>query len=92
MARPTAKAALERLVYEGILRRATNKTARVPLMDADDIRDLYYSRAFPTTRLNRACGRLISHVSGRSVTEERPSGPDKPRAGHWTARRANQPS
>jgi DNA-binding GntR family transcriptional regulator len=46
VARPTAKAALERLVYEGILRRATNKTARVPLMDADDIRDLYYSRAF----------------------------------------------
>jgi DNA-binding GntR family transcriptional regulator len=46
VARPTAKAAIERLVYEGILRRGPNKTARVPLMDADDIRDLYYSRGF----------------------------------------------
>ena len=202
VARPTAKAALERLVYEGILRRATNKTARVPLMDADDIRDLYYSRAFlerevvaalaatgnvpaeaqnalavmraaidhqapltkvvqaditfhrslvnalnspritrmyhsvigethlcmaqvqarhllspvviaaehedilraiadsdpaaaadhVTTHLNRACARLISHVTGRSATEEHPPGPDKPRAEPKTARRANQPS
>lgn len=44
VARPTAKAALERLVYEGLLRRGPNKTARVPLLSPEDIRDLYYNR------------------------------------------------
>lgn len=46
VARPTAKSAIERLVHEGLLRRASNKTARVPVLTADDIRDLYFSRAF----------------------------------------------
>lgn len=46
VARPTAKAALERLVHDGLLRRASNKTARVPVLDSDDIRDLYFSRTF----------------------------------------------
>lgn len=44
VARPTAKAALERLVHDGLLTRETNKTAHVPLLSTDDIRDLYYSR------------------------------------------------
>lgn len=46
VARPTAKAALERLVSSGLLRRTNNKTARVPSMTATDIADLYYSRGF----------------------------------------------
>lgn len=46
VARPTAKAALERLTHEGLLRRGTNKTARVPLLTADDVKDLYFSRTF----------------------------------------------
>lgn len=45
VARPTAKAALERLVAEGLLRRSTHKTARVPQLDRDDIADLYVNRA-----------------------------------------------
>jgi len=45
VARPTAKAALERLVAEGLLRRSTHKTARVPQLDRDDIVDLYANRA-----------------------------------------------
>jgi DNA-binding GntR family transcriptional regulator len=44
VARPTAKAAVERLVHEGLLKRATNKTARVPLLGIADIRDLYFTR------------------------------------------------
>ena len=44
VARPTAKAAMERLVVDGLLRRSTNKTARVPLLDTEDVRDLYFSR------------------------------------------------
>jgi DNA-binding GntR family transcriptional regulator len=45
VARPTAKAALDRLTQEGLLRRSFNRSARVPLLDADDVRDLYSSRA-----------------------------------------------
>ena len=46
VARPTAKAALDRLITVGLLRRSINKTARVPCMTADDIADVYYSRGF----------------------------------------------
>ena len=45
VARPTAKAAMERLVHEGLLNRATNKTARVPVLTVEDVKDLYYSRS-----------------------------------------------
>jgi DNA-binding GntR family transcriptional regulator len=46
VARPTAKAAIERVVQMGILRRTANKTARVPLLSSSDIADLYRSRIF----------------------------------------------
>lgn len=44
VSRPTAKAALERLVHQGMLRRGANKTARVPLLDSEEIRDIYFGR------------------------------------------------
>jgi DNA-binding GntR family transcriptional regulator len=44
VARPTAKAAIERLVSEGLLVRTAHRTARVPILDEADIRDLYASR------------------------------------------------
>ena len=44
VSRPSAKAAVERLVHDGLLQRSTNKTARVPILGLDDIRDLYYAR------------------------------------------------
>ncbi|MEV0642431.1 GntR family transcriptional regulator [Streptomyces sp. NPDC050619] len=45
VARPTAKAAIERLTGEGLLRRGgAHKSARVPVFDADDIADLYFAR------------------------------------------------
>ena len=46
VARPTAKAALERLVHDGLLHRSTNKSARVPLLGVADVRDLYWTRRF----------------------------------------------
>jgi DNA-binding GntR family transcriptional regulator len=46
VARPTAKAVIERLTHDGLLRRDANKTARTPLMTVADIRDVYYSRGF----------------------------------------------
>jgi DNA-binding GntR family transcriptional regulator len=45
VARPTAKAALERLVAEGLLTRRAHKTARVPQLNRDDIVDLFENRA-----------------------------------------------
>lgn len=44
VARPTAKAAIEKLVAEGLLLRGTHKTARVPAIGPDEVRDLYFAR------------------------------------------------
>jgi len=56
VARPTAKAAIEQLVSIGLLRRLRNKTARVPLLDAADVADLYLSRGV----IERAVVRLLA--------------------------------
>ncbi|OOL31708.1 GntR family transcriptional regulator [Rhodococcus rhodochrous] len=45
VARPTAKAAIEKLVGEGLLQRSAHKTARVPQLGPDDVRDIYRTRA-----------------------------------------------
>ncbi|WP_420881582.1 GntR family transcriptional regulator [Rhodococcus sp. (in: high G+C Gram-positive bacteria)] len=45
VARPTAKAAIEKLVGEGLLRRSAHKTARVLHLGPDDVRDIYRTRA-----------------------------------------------
>jgi DNA-binding GntR family transcriptional regulator len=44
VARPTAKAAIERLVAAGLLTRDVHRSARVPTLSADDVSDLYLSR------------------------------------------------
>lgn len=45
VARPTARLAIERLVAEGLLRRGPHQAAKVPSLDAQDIADIYDSRA-----------------------------------------------
>ncbi|MES2093577.1 MAG: GntR family transcriptional regulator [Actinomycetota bacterium] len=45
VARPTAKAALERLVSEGLLSRRAHHAAQVPQLSREDIQDLYSNRA-----------------------------------------------
>jgi DNA-binding GntR family transcriptional regulator len=45
VARPTAKAAIEKLVSEGLLVRGVHRSARVPRLDAADARDIYRTRA-----------------------------------------------
>jgi DNA-binding GntR family transcriptional regulator len=45
VARPTAKAALERLVSEGLLVRRAHHAARVPELGREDIVDLFENRA-----------------------------------------------
>lgn len=45
VARPTAKAAIERLVTEGLLTRQAHKAARVTELSRQDITDVYAARA-----------------------------------------------
>lgn len=45
VARPTAKAAIEKLVADMILERGNHKTARVRTFGVDDVRDIYRTRA-----------------------------------------------
>jgi DNA-binding GntR family transcriptional regulator len=44
VARPTAKAAIEKLVSEALLLRGPHKTAEVATLGADDLDDLYFTR------------------------------------------------
>lgn len=44
VARPTAKAGLDRLCAEGLLRRGPRRSSVVPSLSADDIADIYFSR------------------------------------------------
>lgn len=46
VARPTAKAAIERLVAEGLLVRGVHKTARVAEFGPAAVRDIYLARAY----------------------------------------------
>lgn len=64
VARPTAKAAIEKLVTESLLRRGTHKTARVVQLGADDVRDIYRTRGF----LERGAIRHLAR--GRSVPSD----------------------
>ncbi|MEV7086208.1 GntR family transcriptional regulator [Streptomyces sp. NPDC093085] len=61
VARPTAKAAIERLVAEGLLRRDAHRSARVPVFTAEDIADLYFARTCLERQVMRqlAAGRLV---------------------------------
>jgi DNA-binding GntR family transcriptional regulator len=45
VARPTAKAAIEKLVADMVLERGNHKTARVRTLGPDDVRDVYRTRA-----------------------------------------------
>jgi len=44
VARPTAKAGLDRLTNEGMLRRGPRRSAIVPRLTAADVADIYFSR------------------------------------------------
>lgn len=58
VARPTAKTAIERLVAEGLLTRGAHRSARVPVLDAADVADLYFSRScVESVALRRLAGR-----------------------------------
>jgi DNA-binding GntR family transcriptional regulator len=84
VARPTAKAAIEKLVSEGLLQRRTHKTARVPVMSAEDVRDLYLARSCieleVVRRLARSGASMADAVTANAevlaADEEATGGPD----------------
>ncbi len=71
VARPTAKAAIEKLVAEGLLLRGTHKTARVPELGPDEVRDLYFSRLCIESEVVRrlAAGRILPEALMRANSE-----------------------
>lgn len=80
VARPTAKAAIERLAHEGILSRESNKPARVPLLQAVDIRDLYDSRLVVESAAIRilAEGRIVPKKAAHAQRMMETSSEDDP--------------
>jgi DNA-binding GntR family transcriptional regulator len=71
VARPTAKAAVERLVHDGLLRRVANKTARVPVLGLDEVRDLYFSRGLiERSAMQALAGRGVVAESARSALDQ----------------------
>lgn len=71
VARPTAKAAIEKLVAEGLLQRDKHKTARVPTMSRADIEDLYFSRIFLEREVVRGMARRkeVPTVARQALSE-----------------------
>jgi len=57
VARPTAKAAIEKLVSEGLLVRGVHKTARVTDLGPDAVRDIYLARAYLESEVLRQLAR-----------------------------------
>jgi DNA-binding GntR family transcriptional regulator len=45
VARPTVRSAVQELVDRGVLRREAGRSARVPVLGVDDVRDVYFARA-----------------------------------------------
>lgn len=44
VARPTVRSAVQELVDRGVLRREAGRSARVPVLGEDDVRDVYFAR------------------------------------------------
>lgn len=57
VARPTAKAAIEKLVAEGLLVRGLHKTARVVKLGPDSVRDIYLARVYLESEVLRRLAR-----------------------------------
>jgi DNA-binding GntR family transcriptional regulator len=71
VARPTAKAALERLVSEGLLSRRAHHAAQVPELSRADIQDLYSNRAIlEEAALQNLAADGVVPVAGLSVHRE----------------------
>ncbi|WP_219843984.1 GntR family transcriptional regulator [Arthrobacter sp. MYb227] len=66
VARPTAKAAIERLVVEGLLGRGLHKSARVKVLGPGDVRDIYTARTIVESEVVRRLA-ITSSVPNRAL-------------------------
>ena len=68
VARPTAKAAIEKLVSEGLLVRGVHKTARVAEFGPEAVRDIYLARAYLESEVLRrlAAARTVPAEAARA--------------------------
>src|ERR1700754_94208 len=71
VARPTAKACLERLTAVGLLRRSAHRTAVVPELDEAEILDLYFARDSIERRAVQRLAELGSVPSGARSAQSR---------------------
>ncbi len=62
VARPTGKAAVEQLVYDRLLVRDNHRSARVVTLGADDVRDIYRTRAHLESEVVRRLARAHTDV------------------------------
>ena len=71
VARPTAKAAIEKLVAEGLLVRGAHKSARVAVLGPDSVRDIYLARAYLESEILRrlAASRTVPADAVRANAE-----------------------
>ncbi|WP_288025680.1 GntR family transcriptional regulator [Arthrobacter sp.] len=71
VARPTAKAAIEKLVGENLLVRGTHKSARVAELGPDSVREIYLARAYLESEILRrlAAGRTVPEEAARANAE-----------------------
>jgi DNA-binding GntR family transcriptional regulator len=76
ISRSTGKAAVEKLVTEGLLQRGTHKTARVPALGPDDVRDIYSTRLRLEGEALRelAAERRVPEAAAEANTRVRASG------------------
>ncbi|MDR1767520.1 MAG: GntR family transcriptional regulator [Propionibacteriaceae bacterium] len=71
VARATAKAAIERLVADKVLDRRNHKTARVVMLGADDVRDIYNTRIYLESEvLRRLASRRHADDGARAANAE----------------------
>jgi DNA-binding GntR family transcriptional regulator len=64
VARPTAKAAIEKLVAEGLLVRGVHKTAHVVELGPESVRDIYLARAYLESEVLRRLARTRTVPEG----------------------------
>jgi DNA-binding GntR family transcriptional regulator len=67
VSRPTAKAAITTLVHDGLLRRNAHRSARVPMLSAEDVADVYRVRIMIELEVVRE---LAARAHVASGTEE----------------------
>ncbi|XTP38400.1 GntR family transcriptional regulator (plasmid) [Mycobacterium sp. TJFP1] len=77
VARPTAKAAIEKLVADMMLERPNHKTARVRRLGAVDVRDIYRTRAIIESEvLRQLAGKKLVPEGARQANEAIRAAPD----------------